>query len=334
MEMPLVSIICTTYNHEKYVQETLKTALEQTYPALELIVIDNASTDQTVQRIQEICATYPKIEFVVNSWNKGLCSAFNQGLRLAKGKYILDLSGDDPMLPERISRQVSFFESLPEEFGVIFSNAEYITTDGRSLGYHYGTDAYGKSLKSIPHGDVYQQVLEGYFICTPTMMMRRTVLVHLKGYDESLTYEDFDFWVRSSNRWLYGYQDEILTRKRIVPHSLATQVYRPGSGMLESTYRVCNKAYDINRTQEEFHALANRIRTFIRKCFYAQEFELALRFRTLLNYIEDPGLITNLIVFLCQMRLPVNRLYRLYLYLKAKKGLYGKDFRTNYVSSE
>ena len=179
----------------------------------------------------------------------------------------------------------------------------------------------GERWKEIPNGDVYCAVLEKYFICTPTMMMRRSLLGQLGGYDESLTYEDFDFWVRSAVICRYGYQDEVLTRKRILPRSLSVRSYEPGSGMLASTYAVCNKAYDLNRNQAEFDALAHRIRTYIRKCFYAQEFDLAIRFRQLLNYIEDPGLATELIVLLCRLHLPINGLYRFYFDWKMKRLL-------------
>jgi hypothetical protein len=95
--------------------------------------------------------------------------------------------------------------------------------------------------------------------------------------------------------------------------SLSTGVYKKGSGMLQSYYAVCNKAYDLNRDQQEFDLLAARIRTFIRKCLYAQEFELAVRFRRLLNYIENPGWQTELIVFMCRLHLPVNFAYRFYI---------------------
>ncbi len=143
-------------------------------------------------------------------------------------------------------------------------------------------------------------------------MMRRTLLHRMGGYDESLTYEDFDFWVRSAVICQYGYQDEVLTQKRILRRSLSTLSYQPGSGMLESTLAVCNKAYDLNRNQAEFDALAHRIRIYIRKCFYTQEFDLAILFRQLLSSIESPGLATEFIVLLCRLRLPIYGLYRIY----------------------
>ena len=333
MKIPLVSVICTAYNHEEFIGEALASVTRQTYPNIELIIIDNASTDRTLSRIELFCQQHPQFyaHRIANAWNKGLCAAFNQGLALAKGAYVIDLSGDDLLLPCRIEKQVTYFESLPEEYGVIFSNAQYIDTSGIAGRTHYPVDAAGRARVPVPSGDVYQAVLERYFICTPTMMIRRSVLDALGGYDESLVYEDFDFWVRSSVRYPYAYQDEVLTQKRVVRSSHSTQVFQPGSGMLESTLAVCNKAYDLNRSQEEFDALARRIRTFIRKCFYAQEFELAVRFRDLLNYIEDPGLATECIVWLCRMRLPVNWAYRFYVQQGVNKVAARKDSDVSFV---
>jgi glycosyltransferase involved in cell wall biosynthesis len=312
-EQPLVTIILTTFNQESCINETLTSVMEQSYPFIQLIVIDNASTDGTYGKLEIFQEKFSNFRLIRNSFNKGLCKAFNQGLTLAGGKYIIDLSGDDILLPERLEKQVATFELLSEDYAVVFTNARYIDENGKQLNFHFPVNQNGSAIGKVPAGDVYKQVLEKYFICTPTMMMRTDIVRQMGGYDESLVFEDFDFWVRSSVRFKYHYLDEVLTLKRNSVGSLSSDVYKKGSGMLASYYAVCNKAYDLNRNQEEFDLLAARIRTFIRKCFYAQEFELALQFRRLLNYIENPGLKTELIVFLCRIRLPVNGIYRFYV---------------------
>jgi glycosyltransferase involved in cell wall biosynthesis len=325
LEKPLVTVILTTYNQEKYIEETLTSVFYQTYPYIQLIVVDNASTDRTLAIIESFKASAPAFQVIRNYTNEGLCKAFNQGLSIANGKYMIDLSGDDIMMPDRIEKQVEAFEKLPDEFAVVFSNALYIDEKGARLHHHYGVDVHEKALSPIPSGDVYKNILEKYFICTPTMMMRTTTLNQMGGYDENLLFEDFDFWIRSSVLFKYFYLDEILTQKRIHPSSLSTKVYQKGSGMLASYYAVCNKAYDLNRDQQEFDLLAARIRTFIRKCLYAQEFELAIRFRRLLNYIENPGWQTELIVFMCRLHLPLNFAYRFYI-KNLKKALTQEGF--------
>ncbi|MDB5240843.1 MAG: glycosyl transferase family 2 [Spirosoma sp.] len=313
---PWVTVICISYNHEDYVEEALRSVVEQTYPNVELIVIDNGSTDGSVGRITRFVQQHPATRFLKNSVNLGLNRGFNQGLALASGRYVVDLSADDVLLPNRLAQQVDLFERLAGPYAVVFSNAAYINERGHQTAIHYPVDSEGRALVKVPTGDVFRHVLDSYFICTPTMMMRRDVLNELGGYDETLSYEDFDFWVRSSRLYYYAYQDEILTLKRQLPTSLSAQIAFPDNLLLPSTLAVCHKAFNCCHTPAEFRALARRIRQFIRKAFYAEQFDLALQFGELLTNIERPGVLTTVILNLSRLQPPVNRLYRQYLRYK------------------
>lgn len=311
---PWVSVICTAYNHEAYVTEALQSVVSQTHPNVELIVIDNASTDHTTNRIRAFCALHPGIQFIQNPANVGLCRAFNQGLALAQGQYVIDLSADDVLLPNRIAKQTDLFERLPARYGVLFSNAAHVDAAGKFISHHFAVNEQGKTTVDVPTGNVFADVLRRYFVCTPTMMIRRTVLDDLGGYDETLAYEDFDFWVRSARRYHYAYQDEVLTHKRRLPDSLSAQVVRPDNHLLDSTLRVCQKALALCQTATEQQALAERLRQFVRKAFYAEQFDLALRFGALLNRIENPDTLTTSVLWLSRRRLRVNVIYRKLLY--------------------
>lgn len=310
---PWVTVICICYNHEDYITQALLSVTGQTYPNVELIVINNGSTDQSAECIERFLLSHPSTQFINNPCNLGLNRAFNQGLALAGGRYIIDLSADDLLLSDRIAHQVDLFERLSGPYAVVFSNAAYINEQGAETALHYPVDNRGRSLQRVPSGDVFQPILESYFICTPTMMMRRDVLNELGGYDENLVYEDFDFWVRSSRLYRYAYLDKVLTHKRLLPNSLSAQIIVPDNRLLQSTLVVCHKAFDRCLTPGEYHTLAQRIRTFIRKAFYAEQFELALQFGKLLYRIERPGLSTGMILRLSRLHLPVNRIYRQYL---------------------
>jgi hypothetical protein len=97
-------------------------------------------------------------------------------------------------------------------------------------------------------------------------MIKRSVLLRLGGYDETLAYEDFDFWVRSSRIYNYGYVDECLVAKRETPRSLSTRFRRRGNSfMFESTARVCQKIAWLNGTKIEDDALVYRITYEIRQ---------------------------------------------------------------------
>ncbi|SOD80701.1 glycosyltransferase family 2 protein [Spirosoma fluviale] len=310
---PWVSVICTCYNHHSFVNQALQSVVDQDYPNVELIVIDNGSFDRSAERIAEFTQQYPAIQFIQNPVNLGLNRAFNQGLALAEGRYVIDLSADDVLLPGRLSKQVAQFENLAGPYAVVFSNATYIDRSGHELALHYAVDAQGHACSPVPTGNVFRPILESYFICTPTMMMRRDVLNELGGYDETLAYEDFDFWVRSARLYHYAYLDEVLTQKRLLPSSFSAQIISTDTSLLRSTLAVCHKAFERCVTPDEFQALASRIRRFIRKAFYVEQFDLALQFGDLLQHIEQPDWQSNLILALSKLHLPVNKLYRHYL---------------------
>ncbi len=307
---PWVSVICTAYNHEDYVTEALQSVINQTHPNVELIVIDNASTDHTAGRIRAFCAINPAVQFIQNLTNLGLCRAFNQGLAQAKGQYVIDLSADDVLLPNRLAKQTDLFERLPARYGVLFSNAAHVDAAGQFISHHFPVNEQGKTTVTVPTGNVFAEILRRYFVCTPTMMIRRAVLDDLGGYDETLAYEDFDFWVRSARRFHYAYQDEVLTQKRRLPDSLSAQVVKPDNPLLDSTLRVCQKALALCQTEAEQQALAERLRQFIRKAFYAEQFDLALRFGALLHRIKNLDTLTTSVLWLSRRRLRVNGLYR------------------------
>jgi glycosyltransferase involved in cell wall biosynthesis len=318
---PKVTVICTCYNHEQYVLETLNSVINQQYSNVELIIIDNNSTDGSAKVIQLFSNLHPHVKYIELKQNIGLCRAFNMGLRQATGEYIIDLAADDILTPDRIIKQVSHFQRLTNETAVVFTNATYIDETGQHIGYHYAIDQHSKSTQPIPEGNVYKEILKKYFICTPTMMMRKSVLIALGGYDESLAYEDFDFFVRSSNKYKYAYLDEILTKKRVLSDSLSTQFYHLQNPLLQSSFEVCNKAYALSRSQEEYDLLADRIREFIKKCFIAENPTLAQKFRKLLRYIQNPGWQTNAIVLVARLRLPVNGVYSIYNKYRNQKSM-------------
>ncbi|PWJ58219.1 glycosyl transferase family 2 [Dyadobacter jejuensis] len=310
---PLVTVVLVSYNRASYLEQAIESVLTQTYACIELIIVDNASSDGSQGLILSYEKQFPSLLCIYNKYNMGLCGAFNQGLKRAGGKYIIDLAADDILLASCIEQQVRCFESLAGDYGLVFSNAYYVDSRGGMIRTHYRIDGQGHAREPIPTGWVYDQVLERYFICTPTMIMRTQMLQDMGGYDESLVVEDFDLWIRTAHRYRYHYLDRILVAKRMLQGSLGMQIVRRGSGILNSHLIVCHKALGFLSTNRQKDLLANRIRGFIRKCWYAQEFSLAQEFGMLLVQLQKPGLFTNLLLLLCRFRLPVNGLYRLYL---------------------
>lgn len=322
-KLPLVSVICLCYNQATFVEEALFSVINQTYQILELIVIDDASSDHSVSIIQEFIKKHPHIHFIINEQNLGNCRAFNKALSLSKGKYIIDLAADDVLLDTRVEKQVNLFENLDASYGVIFSNAMYINEQSQVISYHYPVDKQGYARDQIPTGDVYEHILRHYFICTPTMMMRRTLLNELGGYDETLSYEDFDLWVRSARTYKYYYQDEVLTLKRKVAGSLSTKFYQVRANhLLASTLKVCQKAKALNKTPSEDMALAANIRYHLRQSFYTENFHLVFAYHALLQTMAKTDFVTQVILFLSTYEIPVAWMYKWYLKILKKFEAY------------
>lgn len=264
---PLVSIVALSFNHGRFLVEALDSVLAQTYPHWELIIVDDASTDDSAAVIRGWVAANPgrAAHVLLLAESAGACAAFNAGLARCRGEFVVDFATDDVLLPTRLAEQVAAFAALDDSYGVVYTDAELLDEAGTVLRRHYRRDAAGRPHPAAPSGDVFAHVLGHYFISSPTMMMRRRVLTDLGGYDATLAYEDFDFWVRSSHAWQYYFLDRVLTRKRLHPRSHSRGFYRPGDPQLASTVRVCHKARALCRTSAEWAGLRRRVRYELRQ---------------------------------------------------------------------
>ena len=239
----------------------MESVLSQTYKNYELIVVDDGSADDSPSVIEKFQKLHPEITFIKLEKNEGICIAFNKALKICTGDFIIDLAADDILLPERLERGIKIFETLDDSYGVIFADAEWIDAQGKRLCFHSEKHPHN----TIPHGNIYQPLIERYFICSPTMMFRRSVIEALGGYDETLSYEDFDFWIRSSRIFNYHYEPRVLVKKRKLKNSLSQNQFKIFNKHTYTTYRVCTKILDLNRTDKEKNALRTRIQYEIRQ---------------------------------------------------------------------
>ncbi|MGN1152815.1 MAG: glycosyltransferase family 2 protein [Candidatus Gastranaerophilaceae bacterium] len=131
--MKLVSILIPAYNHEKYIQETIKSIINQTYKNIELIIIDDGSTDSTWNKIQEIkneCESrFVNIHFETQD-NKGTCDTLNKLISLANGDYIYIIASDDIAKTQAIEKEVKFLSKNPA-YGLVVGDDEIIDADSK-----------------------------------------------------------------------------------------------------------------------------------------------------------------------------------------------------------
>jgi glycosyltransferase involved in cell wall biosynthesis len=256
MSHPLVTVICLCYNHARFVAEAVESVMQQTWPNVELLLVDDASTDKSREVIKTLAEKYPNIQAVYNACNMGHCRSFNAALRQSKGLYVIDLAADDVLMPDRIQHGVEELERGGANYGVHFGDALYIDETGSELGRH--ADKYPHHL--VPEGHIYKELIRRYFICPPTLMFRRSVLERLGGYDESLHYEDFDVLVRAARHFYFRYSPKVLLKRRITKGARSAAQFRLLSRHSLTTLAVCRKIMQMNRTEEERRALQERLR--------------------------------------------------------------------------
>jgi len=319
MEAPLVSVICLCYNHKPFVEECIDSVLNQTHKQIEIIIVDDASTDGSKEVIEKVISNHPEITFLNLKENQGSCKAFNKGLAQAKGDFIVDLATDDVLLPERIEKQLTLFDKLGRDYGVVHTNARYVDEAGNKLRDHTRYLKQKGLVRSIPEGDVYKQVLCRYFISSPTMLVRKEVFDQLGGYDEQLVYEDFDFWVRSARNWKYAYIDEELTQVRKLSGSMSDGWYKQGDWQLHSTYLICKKAAKLNKTPEENKALIKRLKYEVQQSVFSGNFREAKLFYRMLKAYKSNNMLDGFMMLLASMKVPLSSLRKAYHKLRYQR---------------
>ena len=276
---PLVTIICLSYNHEKFVEETLNSVVNQNYSPFELIIVDDCSSDRTKSIIEDWLLSHSNVHFIANEFNLGNTKSFNNALKIAKGDYIIDLAADDLLVSNGIQMQVNTFQkSTFKKLGVVYGNAEIINENGNFKSFYFPVDGNGNVIEKRKTGDIYESVLStGDSICSVSTLIKKSVLDFLGGYDEMLGYEDLDSWIRASRVYEFDFIDAVLIKKRIVSNSLGTHFYKKNNKINISTYKILRKALKLNRSKVEDLALQKRVHYEIIHSFKNRSFNLLIK---------------------------------------------------------
>jgi alpha-1,3-rhamnosyltransferase len=179
-EQPLVSVIIASYNHGPYIEASIESVLAQTYPNIELLVIDDGSTDDSVERIQRLQQIHG-FDFRVQK-NQGLSRTLNETIARARGELITPFGSDDVMLPQRLALQVAYLQGKPE-VGICAGNIEEIDASGHSRGAPRPLQ-----LRRLDFDDVFLNRQPG--APAPTLLFRREALAKVGGFDPLIRLED------------------------------------------------------------------------------------------------------------------------------------------------
>jgi hypothetical protein len=206
---PLVGVVVPVYNGEKFLRTALDSALGQTYDRLQVIAVDDGSTDSS----PEILASYGSRLTVVRQHNAGVAQARNAGIQACQGELIAFLDQDDWWLPEKVEKQVARFRADPA-LGLVHTGIlQYSESDGAFVDSIYPTDG-SRRLR----GHCYEQLLLGNSIFNSSVMIRRSVLAASGMFNPTMvgnTVQDYDLWLRIAQHYPLDHVPEPLVALRL-----------------------------------------------------------------------------------------------------------------------
>jgi glycosyltransferase involved in cell wall biosynthesis len=222
-DYPLVSIAAINYNNAKFVLETLESIRNQTYPNIQLIVIDDCSTDNSRDLIAQWLKTYKgDYKFIKHDVNMGVCVACNSGVKNADGKYYSAIATDDLMMPEKTEKQVSILEKSTEKTGAVYSDAFVINEDGNLLDGLFTTPH--RQFEMMPSGNIYHTLLEANYIPGMSFLFKKVIFDTVGEFDASLVYEDYDMWLRIASKYEIIFSDFVSVKYRMRAGSLVSTI--------------------------------------------------------------------------------------------------------------
>jgi glycosyltransferase involved in cell wall biosynthesis len=230
--MPSVSVIIPAYNAEPFIAETVKSALNQTFNDLEVIVVDDGSKDRTAERLAEFG---DRIR-VHRQANAGVAEARNAGVKLSSGSYIAFLDADDTWLPQKLERQLAF------------RDAPLIYSDRFNTGARGDLPIVQSEVTKMYDGDVFLPLmLEGNFITNSSVLIRRDVFEATGGFASGVSpAEDWDLWLRVAERHPVAFCPDPLVRYRFHPDGAS----RNHQKMARVRTRVISRALMLERGRQ------------------------------------------------------------------------------------
>jgi len=211
---PKISVLMTVFNGERFIREAIESILNQTFRDFEFIIVDNASTDKTL----EIISSYrdPRIVLIKNSENLGQTKALNKGILSSKGEYIARMDADDVAYPDRLNLQHGFI-SKDKSLAVVGSWHEEINEDGIKLRM-FKTPSNPSEIRMYLIGS---GALTYYCVSHPTVLIRKKALDKVGLYNEKYILQDYELWLRVAREYKIANINKALLKRRVLKNSLS-----------------------------------------------------------------------------------------------------------------
>lgn len=224
---PLVSVVVGVYNHEQYVEECLDSIVGTSYPNLQILVFDDASTDKSDIIIRNWIGQHPEVNVAYCHHNKnvGLTRSLNGAVRASVGSYFCYISGDDAMLPHGISARVEYLVRDPHKLAV-FADCHVVDENGKMIfeSAIEGLFGYVGMRKKYLHVDALMpyNIVFTWAVPGPAFMCRKELFNIIGLYDESLMLEDWDMYMRIAFAGRLGFCDAYVAQHRVHAKSVTS----------------------------------------------------------------------------------------------------------------
>jgi glycosyltransferase involved in cell wall biosynthesis len=194
---PLVSILLLSMNHESFIERCIKSLKHQNYRNIEIIYLDNASSDNTLDVAKKALEqSYIPYQIFSNTESKGISKNLNLLYQHCSGEYVLPLSTDDWLTPDSIEEKINYFQHHPE-FGMVYSSCYVFYSANQQ------TEISPKKHK-FKEGWVLDDLLKEYFISTTGYVIKRTTIESVGVFDENSPLEDWDMCIRIAEKFPIG----------------------------------------------------------------------------------------------------------------------------------
>jgi len=208
-----VSVIIPTYNGAHLLDRAIQSVLNQTYQDFEIIVVDDASTDNTEGLVKSF--DDGRIQYNRHEVTKGAAAARNTGIKIARGDYIAFQDSDDEWLPEKLEKQIKVFVDASSNVGVVYTGFWRIKNNKKVY--------IPFSRITQKEGNIHRSLLETNFIGTPAAMVKTECLSRLGTFDERLPrLQDWELWIRISKYYCFKCIDEPLVISYYQPGSISS----------------------------------------------------------------------------------------------------------------
>lgn len=211
--MPKVSVIIPTHNRAAFLQAAIQSVLNQTFQDFEIIVVDDASKDETGEVVRSF--TDQRIRYIRHETNKGQGATRNAGLRHASGEYVALLDDDDEWMPQKLEKQVRLLDSTSAKVGMVYTGVSRVEVSSRRL---------ISQLIPEKRGSLFEEMCEKNWIggCS-TVLLRRACFEKIGWFDEGLAAQaDYDMWLRISKEFDIEYIREPLVLYTVHGNRIST----------------------------------------------------------------------------------------------------------------